>query len=245
MTVSKKKNPVSPEGEILKPHSQWGDVWRRLRRNRLAMIGMGIVLLLIVMAVFAPLIAPYDYEQADYAARLVYPCRAHLLGTDQFGRDLLSRIIYGGRISLLVSMMGVAISLVVGSILGAIAGYYGGKLETVIMRIADVLMSIPATLLAVCISASLGTGVWQTAIAVSVTGEETIAEIADDEPFSITLIGLCTDICVISNAMLLKARLPEVPIYVNADCCAGVTPESHENALSAMKMCQIEVRKSA
>lgn len=154
----------------LRPRSQWADVWRRLRRNKLAMLGMAIVILLFIITIFADQLAPYGYDENDYTARMVYPCAEHLLGTDNMGRDILSRIIYGGRISLLVSMMGVAISLFIGSILGAIAGYYGGKIETVIMRCVDILMSIPSTLLAVCISAALGSGVWQTALAVSVTG---------------------------------------------------------------------------
>lgn len=170
MALASKRAIKTAQGEVLKPHSQWGDVWRRLRRNKLAMFGMLIVIILVLITIFADQIAPYEYDYEDYANRMVYPCAEHLLGTDNLGRDILSRIIYGGRISLLVSVMGVAISLVIGSILGAMAGYFGGKLEFVIMRCVDIVMSIPGTLLAVCISAALGSGVWQTAIAVAVTG---------------------------------------------------------------------------
>lgn len=159
----------SPELE-LRPHSQWADVWRRLCRNKLALVGMIIVVVLVLVAVFADFIAPYDYAEQDFINCLSFPSREHLLGTDNFGRDILSRIIYGGRISLLVSLLGCAISLTTGCILGACAGYFGGATETIVMRIMDLLMAIPGTLLAVCISASLGSGVWQTALAVSLTG---------------------------------------------------------------------------
>ncbi len=154
----------------LKPRSQWFEVWIRLRQNRLAMVGMIIVFAFVLMAIFADVIAPYDYYAENFSDRLQYPSAAHLLGTDQYGRDLLSRIIYGGRISLLVSLMSCAISMGAGCVFGAVAGYFGGMVESVIMRCADVLMAIPGTLLAVCISSSLGTGVWQTAVAASITG---------------------------------------------------------------------------
>ena len=166
----KQKTVVTSQGETLKPHSQWGDVWRRLRRNKLAMVGMFIVIILVLVAIFADQIAPYAYNEEDFRNRMLFPCAAHPFGTDNQGRDILSRVIYGGRISLLVSVMGVTISLTVGSLLGAVAGFYGGKLEFIVMRLMDILMSIPGNLLAVCISAALGTGVWQTALAAAVTG---------------------------------------------------------------------------
>ena len=166
----KQKTVVTSQGEALKPHGQWGDVWRRLRRNKLAMVGMFIVIILVLIAIFADQIAPYAYNEEDFRNRMLFPCAAHPFGTDNQGRDILSRVIYGGRISLLVSVMGVTISLTVGSLLGAVAGFYGGKLEFIVMRLMDILMSIPGNLLAVCISAALGTGVWQTALAAAVTG---------------------------------------------------------------------------
>ncbi len=166
----KEKTVGTSQGEALKPHSQWGDVWRRLRRNKLAMVGMFIVIILVLVAIFADQIAPYAYNEEDFRNRMLFPCAAHPFGTDNQGRDILSRVIYGGRISLLVSVMGVTISLTVGSLLGAVAGFYGGKLEFIVMRLMDILMSIPGNLLAVCISAALGTGVWQTALAAAVTG---------------------------------------------------------------------------
>lgn len=166
--MSRKKDTAS--GEQLRKSSQWRDVWIRLRRNKLAMVGMVIAVLLALMAIFAPLIAPYDYQVQDVAHRLQMPSRDHLMGTDNMGRDILSRLIYGGRISLLVSLLAVIVSLVLGGLLGAVSGYMGGKVDSIIMRLMDILMAIPGILLAVCISAALGGGVWQTALAIAVAG---------------------------------------------------------------------------
>ncbi len=98
------------------------------------------------------------------------PSAQHLMGTDNMGRDILSRLIFGGRISLLVSLLAVIVSLVIGGLLGAVSGYLGGKVDAVIMRLMDILMAIPGILMAVCISAALGGGVWQTALAIAVAG---------------------------------------------------------------------------
>ena len=154
----------------MRKRSQWRDVWKRLRRNKLAMIGMVIVIILILMAVFADFIAPYDYDAANFGARLQFPSKEHLLGTDDFGRDLLSRIIYGGRTSLLVALTALIMSLIVGGFFGATAGYFGGKYETIVMRVVDIIMAIPGLLLAVSVSAALGTGTFNTAIAIAVSG---------------------------------------------------------------------------
>lgn len=164
------KKKIDAHDEVIKKRSLWADVWMRLRRNKLAMVGMVIVVLLIFMAIFADFIAPYDYSTQDLSNTLQYPSLAHPFGTDNFGRDILSRVIYGGRISLLVSVMSVLLSLIVGGILGAVAGYFGGVLDAVIMRVMDLVMAVPGILLAVCISAALGGGVWQTAIAISIAG---------------------------------------------------------------------------
>lgn len=166
---AKGKAGAAPAGTIEK-RSQWIDVWHRFCQNKMAVLGMCIVILLVFMAIFAKVLTPYDYSAQDYSASLQFPRMAHPFGTDKYGRDILSRIMYGGRISLLVSIMAVAISLGVGGLLGAIAGYFSGKAETVIMRIMDILQAIPNTLLAVCVSALLGGGVWQTALAIAISG---------------------------------------------------------------------------
>lgn len=153
-----------------KKRSQARDTWRRFRNNKLAMVGLVIVLVIVLSAVFADLIAPYDYDKQSYEDRFLLPCVEHPFGTDNYGRDLLSRIIFGGRISLLVSLLGLVISLAIGAVLGATAGYFGGAYETTIMRLMDILMAIPPTLLAVSVSALLGSGVFNTALAVAISG---------------------------------------------------------------------------
>lgn len=167
MVLTKNKQIV--EAEPVK-RSQMGDVWKRFRRNKLAMVGMCIAVILIIVAIFADFIAPYGMSEMDYSSRLQFPNAEHLLGTDNFGRDLLSRIIYGARVSLLISLMGLGISLVIGVGLGATAGYFGGKYESIVMRFTDILMCIPTMLLAVSISAMLGIGIFNTAVAIAISG---------------------------------------------------------------------------
>ena len=158
----------SPELEDLKKRSQFWDIWRRLRRNKLAMLGLIIVLVLVLSAIFANFIAPYDYAQQDLTNMKAWPSREHLLGADDYGRDILSRIIYGGRVSLLVAILSIVFGLIVGGILGISAGYFGGIYDGTVMRIMDIVMAIPGFLLAVCISAALGSGVLNTAIAIGI-----------------------------------------------------------------------------
>ena len=160
-----KKNQTT---DLEKKHSQLGDIMKRLFRNKLAVFGMILVILLVFSAVFAPLIAPYDYAAQDYDNVFAYPSKDHLLGTDEYGRDLLSRIIFGGRISLLVAVMAIISSLIVGGMLGVAAGYFSGKSDSIIMRLVDILQAVPPFLLAICISAALGTGVEKTAIALAI-----------------------------------------------------------------------------
>lgn len=163
-----KKNTMRTRSKGAKKRSKFGEIVHRLRKSTPAMIALSFILLLILCSVFAPLIAPYDYAKQDLVNRFQMPNGAHLLGTDEFGRDILSRMIYGGRISLLVSMMAVAISVVFALVLGATAGYFGGIYDTVIMRVLDVFMAIPGTLLTIVVAVALGTSLLDTAIAIAV-----------------------------------------------------------------------------
>ena len=134
------------------------------------MISLAFIIFLILCAVFAPVIAPYDYAKQDLASKFVMPCLEHPLGTDNFGRDLLSRLIYGGRISLLVSFFSVALSVGIAVILGVTVGYFGGMYDNIVMRILDIFMAIPGMMLAISISAALGPGLINTGIAISIGG---------------------------------------------------------------------------
>lgn len=145
-------------------------VLHRLAGNKLALTGGIIFLLLCLISVFAPLIAPYDYDAIDTAHTFMRPCAEHLLGTDHYGRDIFSRIIYGGRWSLSLSVASTLCSTILGVIVGSIAGYFGGKVDMVIMRITDIMQCIPSILLTICISVALGSGIVNTVIAMSIGG---------------------------------------------------------------------------
>ncbi len=138
--------------------SQFSEVWRRLRRNRAAVIGGIVVLLFIAIALLAPLITPYDPNDGDLTQRLKPFSREHLLGTDALGRDLLSRVIYGARISLQIQIVSVSLALVIGTLLGMVGGYYGGRFDHLIMRLMDILLAFPGIFLAISIIAALGPG---------------------------------------------------------------------------------------
>lgn len=149
-------------------NSLWLDAWRRLLRNRGAIIGICWMTVLILSAVFAPLIAPYDYLDQDLDRAFIFPSAEHLFGTDNLGRDIFSRVLYGGRISLALGLISVTIAWAVAGPLGAIAGYYGGRTDNILMRFIDVFQSIPGFLLSVAIAASLGTGMFNCMIAVGI-----------------------------------------------------------------------------
>ncbi len=138
--------------------SQLREIWRRLKRNRAAIVGGIIVLLFLATALLAPWLSPYHPNEGDLTKRLNAPDREHLLGTDPLGRDILSRVIHGARISLQIQIVSVAIALVIGTFLGMVGGYYGGKFDNLIMRFMDILLAFPGIFLAIAIIAVLGPG---------------------------------------------------------------------------------------
>ena len=157
----------------------------RLRRNRLAILGLIILILLVLTAVFAPWLAPYHFAAQELADAFEPPSWAHPLGTDDFGRDILSRIIYGAQVSLQVGIFAVSLAMVSGGVLGAIAGYYGGRIDGIIMRFMDVLLSIPQILLAIAIAAALGPGLLNLTIAVGIAALPTFARVVRGAVLSI------------------------------------------------------------
>jgi peptide/nickel transport system permease protein len=150
----------------------WSDAWYRLRRNPGAIFGFVIISVLVIVAIFAPLLAPFDPR--DQNLSLIRegccpgPSADHLFGVDELGRDELSRIIYGARYSLLIGVVSVTVGFVFGSLLGAIAGYFGGVIDTIIMRIVDIWLTIPGFLMAIGIVAVIGPGLTQIMIAIGV-----------------------------------------------------------------------------
>ena len=159
------------------------EFYKQFKKNKTALIGLYIVAILIGCALFAPIIAPYDPLIQNLEDRLIPPfwteggSFAHILGTDDFGRDLLSRIIYGARISLMIGVISVSISLFFGLLMGASVGYFGGKVDIIIMRIVDIMLSIPAILLAIVIVSILGPDLFNAMIAIGIVGIPTFARI--------------------------------------------------------------------
>ena len=162
---------------LLRKNSNLALALVRLRRNKLALLGLAVLILLIFTAIFAEWIAPYDYAEQDIAVAFEPPNQAHWFGTDEFGRDILSRVIFGGRISLQVGIVAVALALFAGGALGAAAGYYGGRIDEVIMRVMDVLISVPRILLSIAIAAVLGPGMLNLMIAIAVASTPAFARI--------------------------------------------------------------------
>jgi len=126
--------------------SLWKDAWRRLRKNRMAAIGACVLTAIVVLAVVGPWLSPYAYDDQNTAIGATAPSASHWLGTDPLGRDLLTRLLHGGRVSLLVGIVATLVSLVVGVLYGALAGFAGGRLDVVMMRIVDVLYALPFTI---------------------------------------------------------------------------------------------------
>jgi ABC-type dipeptide/oligopeptide/nickel transport system permease subunit len=153
------------------------DAWARFCRNRLALFGLALVIVLAVSAALAPWVAPYDPTRQSLIEKRAKPGAKYPLGADEFGRDILSRVIYGSRVALLVGVLSMAIALVGGLLLGTAAGYAGGWLDAVLMRAIEILLAFPYLLLALAIVAMLGPGVLNTTVAVGIWGVPAVTRI--------------------------------------------------------------------
>src|SRR5262245_51599562 len=153
------------------------DAWVRFRRNRLALVGLALVLTLALTAAAAPWLAPRDPARQSLIEKRARPGATYVLGADEFGRDILSRVIYGSRVALLVGLLSVLIAVVGGLILGTAAGFAGGWLDALLMRAIDILLAFPYLLLALAIVAALGPGALNTTIAVGVWGIPAVTRI--------------------------------------------------------------------
>ena len=176
--------PALPVMALLPPQAAsagyWLSVWQRLRRDRVAMACAVILLLLVVAAVFAPWVAPADPFKTSMLKRLQHVGSAgHWLGTDELGRDLLSRLIYGGRLSLVMGIVPVALAFVVGTSIGVVAGFLGGKVNMAVMRTLDVFYAFPSVLLAVAISGAMGPGLSNSLMALTIVFIPQIARVAE------------------------------------------------------------------
>ena len=140
------KDIASAEAIVRPSVTYWQDAWRRLKQNKMAMVGLWTIAAILLIAIFGPMVSPYSYSDQDLASQNQGPSRAHWLGTDDLGRDMLTRLMYGARISLTVGIMASVLNLTVGVIYGGISGYYGGRVDNIMMRIVEILTAIPMLL---------------------------------------------------------------------------------------------------
>jgi len=152
-----------------KKRSRFAEIWKRLKKNKAAVVSLFVILAVFLVAIFAEQIAPYPYDQQDFNNIYAKPSSEHLLGTDGLGRDILSRLIYGSRQSLLLGVFSTAVAAVIGIFFGAIAGYYGKWVDILIMRFFDVYQSIPMFLLCVTLAAILGPSLKNAALAIGLS----------------------------------------------------------------------------
>jgi oligopeptide transport system permease protein len=163
---------------IVRPSlNYWQDAWRRLKRNKLAMAGLVVLVILTILAIVAPFVSSYDYETQHLKEINLKPSSAHFFGTDDFGRDLWVRVWWGTRISLFIGIAAALLDLIVGVIYGGVAAYYGGRVDSIMQRIIEVIYSIPFLLLTILLMMTLGPGIKSIIIAYAITGWVTMARL--------------------------------------------------------------------
>lgn len=196
------------------------EFWRRFLKQKVALAAGAFLLVLLLVAVFAPWVAPYDPSTPDYMAILQGPSAAHWAGTDAYGRDVFSRILFGARISLAVGFLSVSLGGLVGVTLGVVSGYYGGLIDSFIMRVCDVLLAFPGILLAIGVIAILGPGIDNVIYAVAVFSVPIFARLARGSTLSLKravyvdaarAIGVKDRVIMMRH--LLPGALPNVIVY--------------------------------
>ena len=213
------------EVQAEKRYSFAADTWRRLRKNKLAMIGIVILVVLIACALFADFLAPYELDAQDLMNTFQLPTKEHIFGTDEYGRDIFSRCIYGARVSLVVGFIAVGFSIVAGVILGSVAGYFGGHVDNGVMRVMDVLMAIPQMLLAISISAALGSGLFNLMLAVGIANTPSYARIVRASVLSVKdqeYVEAAKAIGTSDFMIIIKHVLPNCMAPIIVQATAGV-----------------------
>lgn len=198
----------------------------RLRRNKVAMAALALIIIIVLLAAFSTLIAPYDYAAQDLMHMMEFPNASHWFGTDNLGRDILSRVLVGGRISLLVALAAIAFATIVGCSLGATAAYFGGWWDFVVSKLLDIIMAIPQFLLAVSVSAALGSGIFNTALAVGISSIPRFGRMMRAEVLSVRSRDFieAAQACGSTNMrIILKHLIPNClsSTIVNVSLCLG------------------------
>jgi peptide/nickel transport system permease protein len=189
------------------------NAWSRFRRNRLALVGLALVVVLSVSAALAPWLAPYDPARQSLVEKRAKPGVKYVLGADEFGRDILSRVIYGSRVALLVGVLSALIAVSAGLLLGTVAGFVGGWLDAVLMRGIEILLAFPYLLLALAIVAALGTGALNTTIAVGIWGVPAVTRIVRGSVLALReteYVGAARALGAPVTALLRRHILPNI-----------------------------------
>ena len=189
------------------------NAWSRFRRNRLAVVGLVLVVVLAVSAALAPWLAPYDPARQSLVEKRTKPGAKYVLGADEFGRDILSRVIYGSRVALLVGVLSALIAVAFGLLLGTVAGFVGGWLDAVLMRGIEILLAFPFLLLALAIVAALGTGALNTTIAVGIWGVPAVTRIVRGSVLALReteYVGAARALGAPVTALLRRHILPNI-----------------------------------
>lgn len=207
---------------------QMKQVFKRLIKNRTAMVGLTVLLIIVLVSIFANFLSPYDPEAFSPREAFARSSLAHPLGCDQYGRDMLSRLLYGGRFSLLLGFLAAAASAVIGLILGTLAGYFGGWVDNLIMRFLDILQAIPGMLLSICIATALGNGFFNTIIALSIGGVAGITRMLRARILSerkCEYLEAASSINCSTPRIMFKHLLPNTvsPVIVNITMGIGAT----------------------
>lgn len=226
-----KKNDIAADtaqaaASLEKPESQLWEMWRSLIQNKAAVIGLCIILFLVFLALFGRFIMPYDPNLQDLGNAKAMPSSEHWFGTDQLGRDIFSRVIDGTKISLRVGLSAVAIALSIGTVLGAVAGYRGGRADTVIMRLMDMMLSIPSILLAITFMAAFGKGIDKAIIAIGLVSIPEYARIVRGSILSIKENDYVQAAKVIGNKesrIIFRHILPNVVSSIIVRATLGIS----------------------
>lgn len=197
------------------------EAWKRLKRNKAALFGLVIICLLVICALFPEQIAPYKEDEQNYSVAFTSPCAQYPLGTDNYGRDLLSRVIFGCRTSLLIGICSVGVSLLIGSIFGLLAAYFGGPIDNLVMRITDVFYSLPSVLLAIAIASALGSSLPNLVMAISISQIPVFARVVRAAGITVRnqeYMEAARSIGCSSKRMMFKHMLPNAaaPLIVQA-----------------------------
>lgn len=215
------------EQEQAKKTSQLLEVLKHLYDNKAAFAGLIILLIVVIIAIIGPYIAPYDYAQPDANAKFVSPCLEHLFGTDHMGRDVFSRILVGARYSLLIGIGSALMGCILGMLVGAVSGFFGGVVDQIIMRVCDIIKSVPGMILNIALSYVLGSGVFNTILALGIGGIAASARLMRNSVLKVRkteyLDAASTTNCS-SLRIILKHVIPNAysPIVVQASMGVGV-----------------------